>query len=97
MSAKSPEVFGPGRSLVIHARTAVRTVSRSVIVKVRVSVLGRLTLIDPRTGFEAKAPASTATSSIAPVTTLALRCRFTLCVLSSYKTALMPSVVTSAS
>jgi hypothetical protein len=97
MSARSSELFGPGRSLAIHSRTPERAVSRSLRVKVRASVLGRLTLIDPRTGFEAKVPASMAVLSIAPVTTFALRCRFTLCVPSSDRTALMPSVVNSPS
>jgi hypothetical protein len=95
MSAMSGEALGPGRSAVIHACTAVRTVFSWAILSARGSVFGRLMLSDPLTGFDGKAPASTATSSIAPVTTLALRWRFALWAPRSTRSALIRSVVSS--
>lgn len=73
MSAMSPDDFGPGRSAVIQERTASRALSTSVIVRGRAAAAGRLMLNDPRTGFDAMAPSPAAASSIAPVTTFALR------------------------
>lgn len=58
----SPEDFGPGRSLVTHARTAVRMCSTSADDNAFSTDFGRRMIIDPRTGFDAITPRATAAS-----------------------------------